>query len=236
MINLKKESASVSSRAKRPRISSKKIDVKNLNSSELLSTILKERTKERINTKFPMTLNGKHKKKTKQLPKLHISVDENWREIYSRTKTLNIKIYNAGESPAYNAFLEIYTTPTEIIKRGASLSTLGHFQQRTIHPFQTIYPNKEVLIPIYSPGLIFYGALFEPYFFMCYDILQDPKTNIQITEYTEELNEHLINSALENRKLLYLEPVLISTLQENKPTYEKVKELNKHKLNLKARR
>lgn len=237
MANLKKRPTSVSSRAKSSRISPRKLNIKGLDSSELLSTIFEKRSKSKIKTKIPMTLNGKTKQKTKNLPELHISLDDNWREIYKNEKKIDVKIYNAGLSPAYNAFLETYTTPKDLIRRGASLSTIGHFQERTFQKLETIYPDSEVSIPIFSPGYVLYGTLFEPYFFMCYDMLQDPKPNIQITESTDNLLNYLIDSALEDRKLLYLEPRKSSILYRQKPFPGQINDLSKYRnINISARR
>lgn len=237
MANLNKRRTSVSSRVKDSRISSKKLNIKNLDNTELLSTIFKKRTKKSISTKFPATLNGDSTKKVKYLPELEISVEDNWKEIYKRDKVLNVRVFNAGQSAAYNAFFEIYTTPTELIRRGASLTIKGHFQKRTVRALETIYPGKEILIPIRSPGYSLYGTLFEPYFFMCYDILQDPKVKVEITESTNELEEYLINIASENRKLLFLEPILSPTIKEVNPKNIRMRDYSRlRKMNLRARR
>jgi hypothetical protein len=215
-----------------------KLNVSSLNHSELLETIYKNRIKKKILTKFPETLNDKSKKKVKFLPELSLHLDSNWKDIFNTHRVLNIRIHNAGQSTAYNVILEIYTTPIEIIKRGPSLGDEQHFQERKHILVDTIYPNEDILVPLYSPGLVLYGALFEPYFLMCYDVLLDPKENIVIDEQNNSLNEYLITSAQNNRKMLYIPPLLDAPILNNqKSDYKRVNISSKfRKTNLKRRK
>jgi hypothetical protein len=199
--------------------------------ADFLKKLLKNRKVTKIKNSFSGTLYGSEKDKVRELPELIVVLDKYWQQesrqtgpyiervhLYSNAMmiarsrsrpkfSLSIKVQNNGLTPAYNPIVEIYATPLETIARGAVSKHNTKFTSRRIVIPDTIFPGQEVSIDIIGPSsLVLQGLLFEPYFISCYDVLLDPKVQVNLNQDNDLLEEYLSSLAMENRKLLYIKP------------------------------
>ena len=185
------------------------------NEKKILNNFLEKRKFTKIVTKFPETIDGLKKKEKKNLPELNLYLDDKWREIFNSQGKLEVRIHNSGVSPAYNAFVEIYQTPFALVGQGPILTHNKKFSEKKYITLDTIFPNQDVFVSIHTSPFYLLGMLYEPYFLNCYDILQDPKQNVNLEMNNNLLEAYLSLEASHNRKMLYIPRIRSNVLELN---------------------
>ncbi len=211
-----------------------KLRSKEQNTSEFLEKLFSTNPHNKIKTTLPPTLeDGKDQKNVRNLPVLSVDLAPNWEYIFKTHRRLNVRIRNEGQTPAYNAILELYSTH---MKSRYFRYKKNKFRYRNHFALETIFPNQNIEISLFSSDYSAVFAMFlDPHFMMCYDVLLDPRQNVNFDESSHVSQVKLKQLAQNNRKMLYVDSLI--TLSEKKPIVKTNKIFrNLKRTNLKVRR